>query len=67
MTHDEALLTFTGVVTNRCVASTLLHAVHHGYQTRLLEGGCGAADDKQHQDGLAMIREKGGAFVEIAT
>ena len=62
---DEALLSFCGVVTNRCVASSLLHAVNHGFETKLLEGGCAAASDKEHVDGVAMIREKGAGAVEV--
>jgi len=62
---DEATLHFVGVVTNRCVASTLLHGVSLGYEAVLLEGGCCAADDKQHVDGVKNIREKGGAAVEV--
>ena len=61
----EADATFCGVVTNRCVASSLLHAVEHGYRARLLEGGCMAATDGEHSAGLALIKDKGGASVEI--
>ena len=62
---DEAELSFCGVVTNRCVASSLLHSVEHGYMTRLLEGGCCAANEAEHAQGLALIREKAGECVEI--
>jgi hypothetical protein len=62
---NEAVGTFCGVVTNRCVASSLLHAVQHGYEARLLEGGCMAASDEEHAQGLALIKEKGGAMVEM--
>lgn len=63
---DEAVLHFVGVVTNRCVASTLLHGVSLGYEAVLLEGGCCAADDhEQHADGVKNIREKGGEAVEV--
>mmetsp|Transcript_16760 Transcript_16760/g.29371 ORF Transcript_16760/g.29371 Transcript_16760/m.29371 type:complete len:359 (-) Transcript_16760:77-1153(-) len=61
---DEAVLSFCGVVTNRCVASSLLHAVDHGYNVQLLEGGCCAADEEQHARGVTMILEKGGHAVE---
>lgn len=61
---DEAVLSFCGVVTNRCVASSLLHAVDNGYSVRLLEGGCCASDAEQHQQGVDMILEKGGHAVE---
>ena len=62
---DEAEASFCGVVTNRCVASSLLHSVQHGYSCKLLEGGCMAASDQEHVDGVAMIRDKGGAAVEV--
>ena len=62
---DEATLVFTGVVTNRCVSSTLLHGVEHGYEAELLEGGCCAADAEQHAQGIALVREKSGGAVLI--
>ena len=62
---DQAELTFCGVVTDRCVASSLLHAVTHGYTTRLLEGGCMAASAEEHAKGIDMIRTKGGEQVEV--
>ena len=62
---DEAVLYFVGVVTNRCVASSLLHAVRHGYETVLLEGGCCAATVEQHEAGVKNIREKGAGAVEV--
>ena len=62
---DEATLHFVGVVTNRCVASTLLHGVSRGYEAVLLEGGCCAADDQQHLEGVKSIREKGGEAVDV--
>ena len=62
---DEATLVFTGVVTNRCVSSTLLHGVEHGYEAELLEGGCCAADAEQHAQGIALVREKGSGAVII--
>ena len=62
---DEATLHFLGVVTNRCVASSLLHAVNHGYEAVLLEGGCCAADAEQHADGVKMVTEKGGGAVTV--
>ena len=62
---DEATLHFVGVVTNRCVASSLLHAATLGYRTRCLMGGCRAANAAAHEKGLAMIREKGGDGVEM--
>jgi len=58
-------LSFMGVVTNRCVASSLLHAATLGYRTRCLMGGCRAANAAAHEKGLAMIREKGGDGVEM--
>jgi len=58
-------LSFVGVVTNRCVASSLLHAATLGYRTRCLMGGCRAANAAAHEKGLAMIREKGGDGVEM--
>ena len=62
---DDAVLCFTGVVTNRCVASTLLHGVKHGYETQLLEGGCCAADVDQHKQGLKKIRAGAKGAVEM--
>ena len=62
---DDAVLCFTGVLTNRCVASSLLHGVALGYETQLLEGGCCAADAAQHQQGLEKIRESGKGAVKI--
>jgi len=62
---DEAELVFCGVVTDRCVASSLLHAVEHGYQTALLEGGCCSVDETRHTKGVAMIRDKAGACVDV--
>ena len=64
---DEAVLHFVGVVTNRCVASTLLHGIEMGYEAVLLEGGCCAADAEQHASGLQSIRDKGGDAVEVRT
>ena len=54
------------MVTNRCVASSLLHAVKNGYSARLLEGGCMAASDEEHTQGVALIKEKGGGHVVVA-
>jgi nicotinamidase-related amidase len=62
----QAEATFCGVVTNRCVASSLLHAVKNGYSARLLEGGCMAASDEEHTQGVALIKEKGGGHVVVA-
>jgi len=62
---DDAVLCFTGVLTNRCVASSLLHGMKHGYEAKLLEGGCCAADATQHQQGLEKIRTTGKGAVEI--
>lgn len=61
---NEAVLSFCGVVTNRCVASSLLHAVHNGYSVQLLEGGCCAYDTEQHRQGVEIILEKGGDAVD---
>jgi hypothetical protein len=61
---DDAILSFCGVVTNRCVASSLLHAVEHGFHVRLLEGGCCAYDSEQHRNGVNTILQKGGDAVE---
>ena len=58
-------LAFCGVVTDRCVASSLLHAAAHGYRCTLLQGGCCAVSDAKQEKGLALIREKGGALVDI--
>ena len=62
--HD-AVLCFTGVLTNRCVASSLLHAVAFGFETQLLQGGCCAADAAQHRQGLEKIRAQGKGAVEV--
>jgi len=62
---EQAEASFCGVVTNRCVASSLLHAVENGYRARLIEGGCMAASDDEHAAGVSLIREKGGLNVEV--
>jgi len=62
---DEATLYYVGVVTNRCVASSLLHSVEHGYEAVLLEGGCSAADDAQHTQGVQLIVDKGKEAVAV--
>jgi hypothetical protein len=61
----DTVLSFCGVVTNRCVASSLIHSVTHGYDARLLVGGCRAASDEEHELGVQLIRDKCGNHVEV--
>lgn len=52
---DETELTFTGVVTNRCVQSSLNHACKEGYSIVFDGSGTAAASNDEHEEGKRDI------------
>lgn len=53
---EDARLYFTGIVTNRCVQSSLIHACELGYSTTLLKGGTQAATGAEDAKGKEHIK-----------
>jgi len=53
---ENTQLSFTGVVTSRCVQSSLVHACNVGYKTELIKGACADASDADHTKGLESVR-----------
>jgi nicotinamidase-related amidase len=53
---ENAQLSFTGVVTSRCVQSSLVHACNVGYKTELIKGACADASDSDHTKGVEAVR-----------
>lgn len=53
---DRAILSFTGVVTSRCVQSSLVHACNSGYETELIKGACADVSVADHEKGIQQVR-----------
>eukprot|EP00933_Yihiella_yeosuensis_P024696 TRINITY_DN19142_c0_g3_i1.p1 TRINITY_DN19142_c0_g3~~TRINITY_DN19142_c0_g3_i1.p1 ORF type:complete len:332 (+),score=61.91 TRINITY_DN19142_c0_g3_i1:196-1191(+) len=58
LSPDEASLTFVGMLTNRCVQSSLTHACAEGYDVSVLSAGTVAEDNGQHSKGLALVKKR---------
>eukprot|EP00933_Yihiella_yeosuensis_P024695 TRINITY_DN19142_c0_g2_i1.p1 TRINITY_DN19142_c0_g2~~TRINITY_DN19142_c0_g2_i1.p1 ORF type:complete len:360 (+),score=59.52 TRINITY_DN19142_c0_g2_i1:83-1081(+) len=54
---DEASLTFVGILTNRCVQSSLNHACADGYDVSILTEGSMASDESRQNRGLRLVQE----------
>jgi len=53
---EHAELSFTGVVTSRCVQSSLVHACNVGYKTELITSACADTSESDHAKGLEAVR-----------
>jgi nicotinamidase-related amidase len=60
-------LILCGVTTAVCVHTTLREASDRGYDTLLIEDGCGESDYQLHLAAIAMVKTEGGIFGSVAT
>ena len=59
-------LVITGITTDCCVQSTMREADDRGYDCLLLEDGCAAVEQRNHDATIAILKAQGGRFGSVA-